>query len=91
MKVRFSETVYKDAILSDEEARRVAIKVLLKEFNIPKGAWVSDEQDGECKLMYTVEYSGGSHSWDERKIFRTATRQDGIVCEIIGLLRTIKG
>jgi len=76
------------AQITKREAIRIAIQTLRDEFDIPEHSWVSDlKEDGERKLMRSVEYSGGSHSWDETEIHRTAKPGDGRVLEVISYLQ----
>lgn len=83
MKINYSEVTRKTAVISVPEAMRVALDVIYDHYNLRPSNYIDDEG----RLMDLREFSGGSHSWEEREPVRTATSQDKFAIELLIRLR----
>ncbi len=87
MEINFSETKYKTVNISRREAIRITIETLRIEFDIPERSWIEGGcEDETTVIMKNVERSGGSHSWDEKKVHRVAAPGDKRVLDVISYL-----
>jgi len=85
MEIKYERVENVTAQISDKEARRIAIAVLRKVYDIPEGSFAEKDQ-----LWIEWEEGAGSHSWFDKRVHRALNKDDDALIAVIKHLQNYK-